>query len=229
MTGGRVACLLVGCLALSACEPSLWVETPAPEVTTVCLIDVSGSMRPALRQAAREVCVREIETAPPGQVIVRVIDSESAVNEAEVTRVRIPSDQACGNPFSPNCFEEGRSRSAELARLRDEAIARVRSIPWHVHGSTDLVGALAASGDALAQGAGEPEQTRRIVIVSDLEDTARRSADLTGLLTGVEVISHVQTAPSPAISRRRSDEFARLCAEAGATSVLIVPLTPTGS
>jgi hypothetical protein len=224
----RTVWLLVGCMALNACDRSLWVETPAPEVTTVCLIDVSGSMRPALREAAREVCVREIESAPPGLVIVRLINDESAVNEAEIARVRISSDQGCDNPFSPNCFEEARSRRAELARLRSDAIARVRSIRWHIHGSTDLVGALAASGDALAQGPGEPGQTRRLVIVSDLEDTARRSADLTGRLTGVDVISHVQTVPSPALSRRRSDDFARLCAEAGATSVRVLPLTPNG-
>lgn len=229
MTRQRLARLFAGCLALSACDRSLWVETPMPEVTTVCLIDVSGSMRPALRQAAREVCVREIDSAPPGQVIVRILDGASAVNEAEVSRVTVPSDGSCKNPFAPTCFEEQQSRDAQLARVRAEAITRVRSIPSRLNGSTDLVGALVAAGATLAPGSEQLERVRRLIVVSDLEDTAGRSAELTGLLTGVEVVAFLQTAPDPALSRRRSDEFARLCAEAGATSVLIAPLIPTGS
>jgi hypothetical protein len=216
--------VLASCLLLAACDLSRWVEAPPPPVVTVCTIDVSLSVRGALRAAARDVCVREVASAPAGAVIVRVIDGESAMNEAEVVRVLVPDPIRCDNPFAPRCRSAARERDEELARARAAAVEEIRAVRPRA-GATDLVGALAAAAAELAQA--EDGARRRLVVISDIDDTAGRATNLTLLrLDATDVVVHVQEPADPAVGERRKAAFAALVTAAGARSVRFVPLSP---
>lgn len=225
MTRPAAFSVLASCLLLAACDLSNWAEAPPPPVVTICTIDVSLSVREALRAAARDVCVREVESAPAGAVIVRVIDSVSAMNEAEVVRLLVPEPIRCDNPFAPQCRSVARERDEELARARAAAVEKIRAVRPRA-GATDLVGALVAAASELAQA--DPGAMRRLLVISDIDDTAGRSADLTALrLDSADVVVHVQEPPEPALGQQRRAAFTSLIMGAGARSIQFVPLSPT--
>lgn len=211
--------------AAAGCGPGVWSDgPPPPTVTTLCLLDVSGSMRRALWDAARDVCIHEIETAPPGEVIVRLLNSSSALNEAEIGRVAVPHVAGCHNPFAPRCKAAQDAQNAAVDSTRFAVIARVREEAPRPGERTDLIGALAAA--ALAFDAAPVDAERRLVVVSDLQENVPR--DPGGIrLAGVQVLAVVQCSADPVADRRVQDRFRELVTAAGASDVTILALSPT--
>ena len=108
---------------------------------------------------------------------------------------------------------------------RADAVEKIRAVRPRA-GATDLVGALAAAASELAQAG--PSATRRLVVISDIDDTAGRSADLTALrLDSADVLVHVQESADPALGQQRRAAFTSLIMGAGARSIQFVPLSPT--
>ena len=210
--------MLAASVLLMSCEPGAWEEPAIPRTATVCGVDESGSIRPELRAAAREACVRTLQRLEAGWTEVRSINQRSLTNEQSLVRLeRHPA--SCPNNFSARCRAAVVRDSLAYARALDAAVARVREPPAALSRQTDIVGFLAAATQALEA---DPDAAGTIVMATDLDETVHRRADLD--LAGAAIEVWLQQPEDPAAAERRRAEFAAAMRAAGASAVSFYPL-----
>jgi hypothetical protein len=210
--------LLLLCLP-SACDRAQWTEPRPATSAVVCGIDLSGSIRQGLRSAVRQVCIDELDKLVAGWVEVRAVASESYRNEALISRLE-QDTMSCANPFSSRCRHRMNREQAGLLEARQRAVERILAAPPSLPGATDLFGFLAAASELLS--ADTLATRKRIVLASDLEDTAHRTAELD--LRGIEIEIWMQLPPNPAEAEKRRAVFVETLTSAGARYVRFRPL-----
>lgn len=212
----------LGLVVLASCAPR--ESSEPPPVAVVCAWDVSTSMRAALAEAGREVCVREVETLRRGSVSVRVIGAGSFANEAEAGRLVLMDGPECTNPFSSRCRRTRAHAASDAQARREDVIAHIRAyVPDRsVRAATDFEGFLAAAEDVFQ--ATDTTWQRRVVLATDMVPSGE-AKPVSIDLDGVAVDAWVQWPASASEGRRLRDAFDARMRNGGAGVITYHSLT----
>ncbi len=210
MTRRLLLLRVMGALLLALCGTGC-TQRPAPSVAAaqaaaprrswvVYLIDATGSYtlpRQALDKAAEEFG----HSARPGdQWFFRIITNRSYSDRAAVLTVRCPDPlPTSSNPFDTRARQQQHRLQRSLARLKAATATRLLQFRPQVVRGTDIYGALAKSGELLAQA---PALARKVLIIAtDFGDTEKLETPTN--LTGVEVlVALFQSGSSPSAARK---------------------------
>jgi hypothetical protein len=208
--------MLAGCGKIEQAAPGVEGRAAQAGQPTYTVVGIDRTAGPGMTRDGLAIARAYVLAAKPcDRLTLRWISDKSFVASEVIGELRVPClpnkaatfDAAATRRYKEAELTAKRSRSDAAAAL--DALA-ARNLP--ATRSTDLVGFVAAAAASLGE---EQQAQRRLVIISDFDDNAKRSATVD--LSGVSVTMHLVGAQAdPARAQALTGGWATALAQMGA-------------